>query len=142
MQIQKGTGAEMPLFLTTKNMGERKPRVRVKGKFVSYQVERKLQKEAGKIDIYNPTPEQKKLIDDLLSTDVTYEVNNFKVLEMMMRYNNIKINGRPVEQKLGIKFIGQLSQLLKEKMDAAILLYKVSVNEAERSMNIQVPDYR
>lgn len=123
-------------------MADKKPRVRVKGKFVSYQVERKLQKEAGKIDIYNPTPEQKKLIDDLLSTEINYEVNNFKIVEMMLRYNNIKINGRPVEQKLGIKFIGQLSQLLKEKMDAAILLYKVSVNEAERSMNIQVPDYR
>lgn len=123
-------------------MANKKPRVRVKGKFVSYQVERKLQKEAGKIDIYNPTPEQKKLIDDLLSTEINYEVNNFKIVEMMLRYNNIKINGRPVEQKLGIKFIGQLSQLLKEKMDAAILLYKVSVNEAERSMNIQVPDYR
>ena len=123
-------------------MADKKPRVRVKGKFVSYQVERKLQKEAGKIDIYNPTPAQRKLIDALLTTDVEYEVNNFKIIEMMMRYNKIKFNGRPVEKKLGLKFMAELTQLLKEKMDAAIIIYKLSVNEADRTIDIRIPDYR
>lgn len=119
-----------------------KPRVRVKGRFVSRSVERKLSKEAGKIDIYNPTPKQKKIIDEFLTTEQTFEVNNFKLLELVSRYKNTRINGRPVEQKTAMKFLAEFSQLLKEKTNAAVIIFKTKINEGERSIDVTIPDFR
>lgn len=114
--------------------------IRIGGKFIAAQQERKLKKIAGQnIDLKNPTPDQKKAIENILSNWIQQDVNNVRLIENVNRYSFLQINGRPVEKVRGLKFLADLILLIKTKHNAAHIIFKTLINEKTRTINVIVP---
>lgn len=114
-------------------------KLRVNGKFIAAQQERKIKKLAGNIDINNPTEAQKKAIDNILSNWIEQKVNNVRLLENVNRYNTLLINGRKIDKITGIKFLSDLITIYKTKHNAAIIIFKTFINEKQRAINVTIP---
>ena len=72
-------------------------RVRVYGRFIKPQVERKIKKLLkDKVDVFNPTKSQKKKINYLASHELKYSVNRDKLISMCEEYN-VYINNKPID---------------------------------------------
>ena len=113
--------------------------VRVSGKFIATQQERKIKKLAGSnIDLKSMTPAQKKAVDNVLAGWIKQETNDDRTKENVLRYNTLLIDGRPVNRAKGIEFISQVIQLFKNK-GAAAIIFTTYINEKTRTINVILP---
>lgn len=138
VNYEKLTTWQKQVFNGVKSAGKRS-KIRVNGKFIAAQQERKIKKLAGNIDLNNPTEAQKKAIDTILSNWIQQDVNNVRLLENVNRYSVVLINGRKIDKITAIKFLSDFISILKTKHNAAVIIFKTFINEKERAINVTLP---
>jgi hypothetical protein len=116
-------------------------RVRVYGRFIKPQVERKIKKLLkDKVDVFNPTKSQKKKINYLASHELKYSVNMDKLISMCEEYN-VYINNKPIDSINAKRFFSDVYQVLKNK-GAALVLVTTYIIATENKLFVELPDVK
>lgn len=115
-----------------------KKKIRVSGRFIAAQFERKINKTAKNAEISTDSKAFKNIVKKAYDSWVEYKMNDQKTLDNIEEANQVYFNDRPVKKALAAQTINRIMQVLREK-NAVGCIFKVYKNEAGKKINIILP---